>query len=207
MADRSRRRNPSLPGLLTFARSFFRHPVMLGSMIPSSSFLVSRLLRHVDWRSARVVVEYGPGVGTFTTQILQRLRHEGVLVAIETNPDFVDFLRRAIRDPRLIIVQGSASEVRPILRGLRIKPADCVISGIPYATISHHQRRRILMETKAALAPGGTLLVYQFSAAVRGELETLFGSVQQELEPRNILPARIFRAANVPPHWPTVEAA
>src|SRR6476661_3144338 len=49
---------------LLFARNFLQHPMMLGSLIPSSRFLISRLLSKVDWSRARTIVEYGPGVGT-----------------------------------------------------------------------------------------------------------------------------------------------
>jgi phospholipid N-methyltransferase len=58
--------------LMLFAKNFFKHPKMLGSIIPSSRFLIERLLRQMDWDQARVIVEYGPGVGTITREILQR---------------------------------------------------------------------------------------------------------------------------------------
>jgi phospholipid N-methyltransferase len=79
--------------LLLFGRNFLKHPKMLGSLIPSSRFLVNHLLAEVDWPRARVFLEYGPGVGTFTTEILRRMRPDAVLIALETNSDFVRFLR------------------------------------------------------------------------------------------------------------------
>src|SRR6478609_11910028 len=75
------------PGLL-FGRTFLRHPRMLGSVVPSSRFLISRVLRQVDWPGTRVVVEAGPGVGTLTTPILGRLGGDGMLLAFEMNPTF-----------------------------------------------------------------------------------------------------------------------
>src|ERR1700692_749825 len=74
---------------LLFARNFFRHPRMLGSIVPSSRFLIKQLLEPVDWAQARVIVEYGPGVGSITTEILRRMRPDASLIAIETNPEFV----------------------------------------------------------------------------------------------------------------------
>src|SRR5690554_4731482 len=79
--------------LTLFARNFFKHPKMLGSIIPSSSFLIRRLLEPVDWERARVLVEYGPGVGTISREILRRMHPDATLIAIETNDEFVDFLR------------------------------------------------------------------------------------------------------------------
>ena len=58
-----------------FASNFFKHPKMLGSIIPSSPFLVRRMLGHVDWERTRVLVEYGPGIGTFTREILRQMHY------------------------------------------------------------------------------------------------------------------------------------
>jgi phospholipid N-methyltransferase len=178
--------------LLLFGRNFLKHPKMLGSLIPSSRYLVNHLLRQVDWSRARVVVEYGPGVGTFTGEILRRLRPDGALVAIETNHDFVHFLRRTVQDDRLHLVQGSAEDADSILEERGLRHADYVISGIPYTTMPGEVRERILHTTHSLLHPSGTFLVYQFTRSVLPYLQQIFGVVHQEFEPRNIMPARLF---------------
>src|SRR5215813_4901502 len=97
-----------------FFRNFFRHPRMLGSIIPSSRFLIKQLLQPIDWDQARVIVEYGPGVGGITAEILRRMRHAAQLIAIEMNPAFVGFLRKSLTDERLHVVEGSAADVKEI---------------------------------------------------------------------------------------------
>src|SRR5919204_4562487 len=72
-----------------FARNFFRHPRMLGSIIPSSRFLVKHLIGEIDFERSRCIVEYGPGIGNITKELLERLRPDGTLIAIETNAEFV----------------------------------------------------------------------------------------------------------------------
>lgn len=74
---------------LLFAKNFLQHPRMLGSLIPSSRFLIDRLLSRVDWKRARTIVEYGPGVGTITAHILFRMSPDARLVVFEMNEDFV----------------------------------------------------------------------------------------------------------------------
>src|SRR3979411_451972 len=93
--------------LVLFARNFLKHPSMLGSVIPSSPFLVNNLMNQVDWKRARVLVEYGPGVGTITREILKRMRPDATLVVVELNDDFVEYLGNNILDPRLLVVHGS----------------------------------------------------------------------------------------------------
>jgi len=181
---------------LLFAREFLKHPILLGSALPSSRFLVQRLLRQVDWPATRVLVEYGPGVGTFTAEILQRLRPDATLIAIEASPEFFRHLREAYDDPRLVVVHGSAADVGRILRERHLGCADAIISGIPFSTLSPRLRQRILSESKRVLCPGGRFLIYQFTSAVRRDLERVFGPIEHEHEPLNILPATIFLAMN-----------
>ncbi len=178
--------------IFLFARNFFRYPAMLGSLVPSSPLLVNDLMSRVDWERARVVVEYGPGVGTITQEILKRMRPDAVLVAIELNREFVSFLQDQANDPRLHVVYGSASDVRNVLARLNLTRADYIISGIPFSTMPVPIRQEILEESRQLLQPGGALLVYQFTRTVLPYLESSFGSVEQGFQLLNILPARIF---------------
>jgi len=192
MIDR-KRWTTSLSGkALLFARNFFKHPAMLGSLVPSSQYLVNDVLSQVDWERARVVVEFGPGVGTMTQEILRRMRTDAVLVAIELNSEFVTFLREQVRDGRLRVVHGSALAIRSILASMDLNHADYIISGIPYTNIAEPDRRQILLESRAALNPAGALLVYQFTRTVLPYLNSSFRSVEQRSQLLNILPARIF---------------
>ncbi len=177
---------------LLFARNFFRHPRMLGSLVPSSPFLIKRVLRRIDWNTARVIVEYGAGVGTFTAEILRRMRPDAILVVFETNDEFVQYLREYLNDPRLHIVHGSADQVGDVLKRLGRGPADYVISGIPFSTIPENAREAILRSTREALRPRGALIVYQFTRRILPSLERVFGPVKRDFEPRNILPAQLF---------------
>jgi hypothetical protein len=42
------------------------------------------------------------------------------------------------------------------------------------------------------LAPGGVFVVYQYTRAVLTDLQSVFSSVEDDFEPLNILPARVF---------------
>jgi phospholipid N-methyltransferase len=188
---RSRRR--PLPSGLLFGRTFLRHPRMLGSVVPSSRFLISRILRQVDWDRTRVVVEAGPGVGTVTTAILDRVGSDGSLVAFEMNHTFVAHLRSEIPDPRLSVLHRSAAEAETALQELGIGSADLLVSGIPLSGLSRAERLELLEGWRRVLRPGGVLVVYQFTRSALPDLKHVFGQVRQEFEPLNVLPARVFR--------------
>jgi phospholipid N-methyltransferase len=184
--------------LALFSRNFIKHPRMLGSLIPSSRFLVNRLLSQVDWGRAATIVEYGPGVGTFTAEILRRLRPNSSVLAIDTNRDFARYLARTLRDDRLHVIQGSAADAQENLRERGLARADYVISGIPYSTMDPVVRQQILRTTHEVLQPDGAFLVYQFTRAVLPYLRQVFPHVHQEFEPRNIMPARLFYCRRSP---------
>jgi phospholipid N-methyltransferase len=165
---------------------------MLGSIIPSSKFLVEKLLDQIDFSTARVIVEYGPGVGNISKELLENMRPDARLVVIEMNGDFVKFLRKSFDDRRLIVVQGSAADVERELAKHGITHVDYVLSGIPFTTIPEPIREKILDSTWKILQPDGKLLVYQFTRAVLPLLRRHFTTIQTEFEPLNILPARLF---------------
>lgn len=177
-----------------FFRQFVKHPGMIGSVIPSSATLVDRMLDQVDWRNTRLFVEFGPGVGTFTRPILDRLPADAMLLAIDLNLDFVAYLEAEIDDPRLRVVHGSAADIRRFIKEAGHYQADYVLSGIPFSTLPEGVGDAICAETRAALRPGGAFLIYQYSRYVRRFLTPLFDQVSDELEWRNIPPCRMFCA-------------
>jgi phospholipid N-methyltransferase len=182
--------------ILLFARNFLFHPYMLGSIVPSSRFLVKQVLGPIDWQRARVIVEYGPGVGTFTGEILQRMHPEARLIAIETNRDFVKFLRDSMPDPRLHVEHASAEDVQLVLRRLGLERASYIISGIPLGSMPDPVRADIATKSRDALEPGGEFLVYQFTARVLPVLRRTFRYVRRSFEGRNLPPAQLFVCGN-----------
>ncbi|PTQ10717.1 methyltransferase [Sphingomonas oleivorans] len=190
----ARRRAANIGPLGMFFRGFLKHPVMVGSVIPSSGKLIDRMLSRVDWANTKVFVEYGPGVGTFCQPILDRMAPDATLIAIDTNADFVDYLRRRIVDSRFRPVHGSAADVGAILAEHGHEAADYILSGLPFSTLPPGVGPAIARETQAALKTGGAFLVYQFSPKVRDFLVPHFPRIDHEFELINIPPAQLYWA-------------
>lgn len=176
---------------LQFLRGFIKHPVMVGSVVPSSKVLIEKMLAPVDWDNCKLFVEYGPGVGTFTQHILERLAPDATLLTIDTNPDFTEFLNRKFTDSRLRAVTGSAADVREIMRDIGFEEADYILSGIPFSTLPPGVGPKIANETADALKPRGAFLVYQFSPKVRRFIAPYFDRVDKAFEWRNVPPANL----------------
>jgi len=177
-----------------FFREFCKHPTMIGSIIPSSDKLIDRMLSRVDWENTKLFVEYGPGVGTFTRPILERLAPDATLVAIDTNRDFIRYLERTVADPRLIVVHGSAVDIGTILATHGFETADYILSGLPFSTLPPGVGPAIMRETHKVLKPGGAFVIYQYALKVLRLLKPYFAQIDRDFEPLNIPPAQVFWA-------------
>jgi phospholipid N-methyltransferase len=191
---------------LSFFREFLRAPTVVGSVIPTSRSVVEAMLAPVDWANVRLFVEYGPGMGTFTRDILARLAPHAMLIAIDTNLRFVEHLRANIHDRRLKVVQGSALDVSAIITENGHERADYILSGIPFSTLPEGVGPAIAGATHDALRNGGAFLVYQYSRYVRKLLDPHFARIDEERIWLNIPPCQKFVAWKDPVSSPA-EAA
>ena len=181
-----------------FLRGFLKNPVMVGSVIPSSKVLIDKMLGPVRWDEVRLFVEYGPGVGTFTRTVLERLPADARLIAIDTNPDFIEYLKKDIDDDRLIAVAGSAADVEKIIAAHGFAHADYILSGLPFSTLPPGVGEAIGEATARAIRAGGAFLVYQFSPKVRDFIAPHFERIERGFEWVNVPPATLFWAYREP---------
>ena len=146
----------------------------------------------MDWKNTKLFVEYGPGVGTFCRPVLERLAGDATLIAIDTNEDFIDYLKKDIRDSRFVAVHGSAADVEEIVRAHGFDHADYVLSGLPFSTLPAGVGPAIASATHRVLRPGGAFLVYQFRARARDFLATHFERIDDAFEWVNVPPCFLF---------------
>lgn len=175
-----------------FIQGFIEHPVMVGSIIPSSRQTVAKMLGPVKWEECALFVEYGPGVGTFCRPVLDRLRRDGRLIVIDTNPLYIDYLKATITDSRFTPVLGSAADVEEIVRAHGFDHADYVLSGLPFSTLPAGIGAAIAAATHRVLRPGGAFLVYQYSAKARDFMARNFRRIDAGLELWNVPPCKLY---------------
>jgi phospholipid N-methyltransferase len=148
----------------------------------------------VRWDEVKLFVEYGPGVGTFTRPVLERLPADARLIAIDTNAEFIDYLKKSVDDERLIAVAGSAADVEAIIAAHGFDHADYILSGLPFSTLPPGVGEAIGEATARAIRPGGAFLVYQFSPKVRDFIAPYFERIERGFEWINVPPATLFWA-------------
>ncbi|WAC24981.1 class I SAM-dependent methyltransferase [Blastomonas sp. SL216] len=175
-----------------FFREFVKHPRMVGSVVPSSDRTIRKMLAPVDWPNVKLFVEYGPGVGTFCRAVLDHLPRGATYIAIDTNPDFIRYLRKTIPDSRFIAVHGSAADVESIIAAHGFDHADYVLSGLPLSTLPDGIADQIATATYRALTPGGAFLVYQFTSFTDQLIRPYFDKVERGFEAWNVPPCFLF---------------
>lgn len=178
----------ALEGTLSYIKNFIQDPDV-AAIAPSSSFLVRRVCKWIDFDEDNVIVEYGPGNGVFSEYILEHMTPNSTLLLIESNPDFVETLEeRTADDPRVAVVEDRAEHIADILDAHDIDAVDYIVSGIPFSFLDEDVKHELLTQTRDVLSENGKFLVYQNYNHLEDPLREHFSSVTKEYEPRNIPP-------------------
>lgn len=193
MTSRIRNQRPEREHRLVFLQGFLRRPKEVASIIPSSRFLMRRVMRCAEVAAARLVVELGPGTGGSTRAILRALAPNARLLAIEINPRFAGLLRRTLQDPRLVVHEGSAVDLAQILKEHGLGQPDLVLSGIPFSTMPRQLGLAILRAVNENLAPIGRFVAYQARDRVEILGRQVFGRARVQTELLNVPPMRVYR--------------
>ena len=178
---------------IAFLRGFLERPKEVGSIIPSSRWMERRITRTAEIATAKLIIELGPGTGGTTKALLQAMGPDAQLLAIEINPSFCELLTQTIRDPRLIVHEGSAADIPEALAKHDLGAPDVVLSGIPFSTMPKELGLSILQSVKDSLAPGGRFVAYQFRDVVHTLGKQVFGAANVQLELLNVPPMRVYR--------------
>jgi phosphatidylethanolamine/phosphatidyl-N-methylethanolamine N-methyltransferase len=152
---------PAIRDYGRFAVEFIKTPRTTGAIAPSSRALAERMLEGLDLNSASAVCEFGPGTGSFTELILERIGAKTKFFAIEKSPAMVDALR--LRFPQLRVYQESIVDVDKCCQSEGVDALDAVICGLPWASFDASFQEAGLAATCRALKPGGRFVTFAYS--------------------------------------------
>lgn len=194
---------------LTFAKEFIKAPGEVAAVSPSSRRLARRMVQGLDFSTANLVVEFGPGLGTFTRAILQAIdeaaprRAPGAppcrLIAIERNQRMAQMIHE--RFPQIGLYHDDAANVKDIIAREGFSSVDCVVSGLGWPSFSDDLRTRILEATASVLKPGGEFRTFGYHCGLmmrgawhfRRTVRRLFSNVTiSRVVWRNMPPAFVY---------------
>jgi len=175
-----------------FLKQFIQENKMVGSIIPSSSFLAKKMLEDAPIEQAKVIVEFGPGTGIITSKILKRMSPNARLIIFELNKEFFISLKKEFNDPRVIIINDSAQKLSFYLEQNDLSAPQVIISSLPLANFNIRTSYDIIKTSHNCLEKGGVFVQFQYTLHAKKMFLKCFNSTNIKIAVFNIPPAFVY---------------
>lgn len=166
-----------------FLSQFFKKPLETGAVLPSSPLLAKAMANQINFKTAKVIVELGPGTGSITRELLKRMRKDAKLIGLEINKEFCRELKK-IKDARFEVVRGDACHFSRIIRH-----ADVIVSGLPLVSFSDKDHHAVLAEIKKV---GKQYVQFHYSPLGESQMKEHFGKFKRKIVLGNVPPAIVY---------------
>tara|TARA_B100000767_G_scaffold272405_1_gene299988 strand:+ start:458 stop:1015 length:558 start_codon:yes stop_codon:yes gene_type:complete len=176
----------------SFLKEFLNKNNQVGAIAPSSKYLTKKMMGNLALSEANVVIELGPGTGVFTKKLLELIGPKTKLLVIEINTSFYNTLKQQLNDPRLTLINGSATDISLYLKQQKLAEADVIISSLPLAVLPSFLRNRIVLSASDALSKKGKYVQFQYTLQSQKMLEKVFSTVKIKSCLLNIPPAFVY---------------
>lgn len=185
---------------IAFLREFLRNPGSVGAVAPSSPSLAREMVRQAGVPEASAIVEFGPGTGAFTREIVAQARPSAPFLAIERNPTLARILQQEL--PTVRVFEDSVENLDAILQGQGLHQVDCILSGLPWAAFDEDLQDRLLKVAWRSLAPDGRFVTFaylqglllpagqRFARKIRGRFRQV---TRSRVVWKNLPPAFVYR--------------
>lgn len=190
---------------LSFIKQYIKKPRTVGAILPSSQRLASKMIENIDFNKARYIIEYGPGTGVFTEKLVENRKKGTIILAIEYNIKFYKLLKEKYKHAEdIYIINDSAESIDKYLCKYSIPYADCVVSGLPFASLPKSVSDNILNKTINILKDDGRFITFQYTLLKKNLFGRHFDKVNIKREFWNMPPAYVLTCSNpLFPHQPS----
>jgi len=181
-------------GGIKFLLKYIKNPTSVGAVLPSSKHLARKMVRPINFESAECIVEYGPGTGVFTEELLLKRKNNTLLILIEKDIAFYNILTEKYSGLRNVrIYNESAENVESILLENGFEKASYIISGLPFASLPKILSKNILEATTKTLSDSGEFITFQYTKIKLDLFRDYFKILPLVREIRNVPPAFVVR--------------
>lgn len=183
--------NQTLEGVWLFLRRWLAHPLRMGSVVPSSQALCSRLVKHGWPETGTVVLELGAGTGVVSRAFLDAGLAPERLIVVEVDSDMVRHLRETL--PGVTVIEGDARSLADLLPARFRGRIGSVVCGIPLVLLPLSEQKRFIGAMES-VAPGRGFLHFSYCVTSPLSGRKLGLSPKREAwTPLNIPPASVWR--------------
>lgn len=172
-----------------FLKSFITSPKAVGSVVPSSRYLVNVIVSGIDWSSLGSIAELGAGTGVVTKAIDRQRSRDSEFLVFECDA----YMRAALeRRYDSVAVHDDAFDLRKVMESRGLSGLDCIVSGVPFVNFSQEDRTFLLQEIHDLLNPGGIFVALQFSRNIRPYLKSMYAEMNTTHVWANVPPAYVY---------------
>ena len=165
----------------------------IGAVMPSTRFIVRRVIKAISFDTTELILEFGAGEGVITRAVLEHMKSDALLVAFEPNESMKERLLSSVSDNRFQLVEDIAENAEKYIAG---KKFDLILASNPFSKIV--DRRKFLQGTARRLNEKGSLIIFNqhIPIGLYADLRSCFKNVRMEWEPRNVPPCFNFICAD-----------
>lgn len=179
--------------MLQFFKQYLKNPRNIGAIAPSSALLAKNMMLPINFQAASCIVEFGPGTGIFTDELLRLKKKDTLLVLIEQNKEFCRLLQKKYGSRTdLAIVHGSAENAVRIVKRHGFSHADYIVSGLPFTSLPGELSLKIFQAAKELIGDSGVFITFQYTLLKKKFFEEHFTFKNCIHVLRNLPPAYVF---------------
>jgi phospholipid N-methyltransferase len=176
-----------------FFKRFICAPTQIGSVTPSSKYLMHEMLNKVIWSECESIVELGAGTGVFTCKIAEKMI-SGRLMVFEIDEKLRSMINtnHKYNSKLEVTLHSNAEELLATIESFGLQNVDCILSSLPFTALPHKMTDNILNAIAKCLNPDGKFVAFQYSQIMKKEFVKRFESVKTSFVLRNIPPAFVY---------------
>lgn len=176
----------------SFLSEWFRAPLCVGAIAPSSAFLAKAMTRGVSEHDY-LVIELGPGTGVFTAALLKNGIAANKIAVIERGKTFAENLK--VKLPSVTVIEDDAAKI-DILSPFETGTVKTVICGLPLLSMPDFKVQQIIEASFNCLTDDGEFRLFTYGHRCPINKATLdyleLDSKREQTVLFNLPPASVF---------------
>jgi phosphatidylethanolamine/phosphatidyl-N-methylethanolamine N-methyltransferase len=146
--------------IIMFSKQFFKHPIAVSSITPSSKALSSIIVNSASLKNTKVVFEFGCGSGAITKEIVKNISKDSKFITFDINSDFIESIKS--RYPQIVAINDSVENVEIYMNKYSINKVDVIISSLPWAAFSVSLQIKLMRLIYRILNHDGVFITYSY---------------------------------------------
>ena len=183
---------------IQFIKESLKNIKEVGTVLPSSKFIVEKMVAPINFKKKLTILELGPGSGVITKKLLEKMSYDSQLICFETNKTFYQELKK-INDNKMVLINKSAEKMKLHLDEFEIEKVDYIVSSVPLVSLSKETTNKILSVSVEILGKSGKLIQLQYTKLLDKKLKSYYNQIDIQFTPKYYLPAFIYTCHNQKP--------